>query len=608
MLPSKEEMLNHFPHPTVRGVQDGAFQVLAHSKGALLEVPTGEGKTAIGMTVLRAEAAVGHGPNYYVSPTKTQVEQVNRLHPSDTSLVFGRSEYPCLFYTEQGQEGVTAQDSPCYMLPCKHRVDQITGKTAEEGARPCPYFQAKYEAMRDSGEGKVIVCTTAFFLMNRLLVSGWKDQEPANVVIDEAHRLADTARGIYEYTITDYSLRRMAAVLAKYDLEQAKILLRFKVKFMAMAKKRNSKKPSLMEQEELVMLLQIILELDASKIERITREAIADGKLDPQEDRKELKLLEDLIRGIPRFINSLKYSLEDDERHALNYVVAFYYKVEDLANPKRGARYYLTFKAYYVAPLIRRALGGNLVCMSATIGNNEIFSHETGIKLPFHKFGSTFSWENTRIFMPTDTPSLAMREVKKRRDNPKTAMRMVIRAAKGLADAGHRSLIVAISDEERVKLLELAERAELEALSYGNGVLARDVAVRFRDGEGMALIGTAAHYAEGIDLPRQIAPVIFFLRPGYARPDDPQTQFEQRRFSDGHCWALWNWRVMIQALQVRGRNVRSVEDVGVTYFISQQFRRFVFASLPLWLERSYVGNMTMEEAVKETCEILKQRA
>lgn len=607
MLPSKEEMLKHFPHPTVRSVQDGCFEVLANSNGATLEVPTGEGKTAIGMTVLETEAALGHGPNYYVTPTKTLVEQVNRMYPGKTSVVLGRAEYPCLYYTEQGQEGVNAQESPCYMLPCPHRVDQLTGKTVEEGVTPCPYFQAKYEAMRDAPEGKIIVCTTAFFLTNRLLVSGWKDEEPANVVLDETHKLAHNARGVYEYTITDYTLTKTARVLAGYDMAQAKTLLRFKVKFLAMAQKRNSKKPSLMDQDELAALLQVMLQLDAGRIERVTRQAIEDGKLDPKEDRRELKLLEDLIRNIPRFINSLRYSLEEDERHALNYVVAFYYKTDDpeFAGSRKKARYYLTFKAYYVVPLIRRALGGNVVGLSATIGNADVFRNETGIKLPFHKFPSSFSSEQARIYMPKDTPNLSQR--KARRDDPKKAMRAVIDAAKKFADAGHRSLIVCVSDEERVKLLEIAGRQGLAALSYGNGVRARDVAIRFKDGEGQALIGTAAHYSEGIDLPKQIAPVIFFLRPGYARPDDPQTQFEQRRFSEGHCWALWNWRVMIEALQVRGRNIRSIEDVGVTFFVSQQFRRFLFGSLPAWLQASYKGDKTMAEGVEEALEVLKPK-
>ena len=107
-----------------------------------------------------------------------------------------------------------------------------------------------------------------------------------------------------------------------------------------------------------------------------------------------------------------------------------------------------------------------------------------------------------------------------------------------------------------------------------------------------------ANFGEGVDLPRQIAPVIFVLRPGYPPPDAPRTQFEERRYGNNR-WAIWNWRVMLSVLQVRGRNIRSEDDLGATIFISQQFRRSVFASLPVALQTSYKGQLTLDQCVKE---------
>jgi Rad3-related DNA helicase len=101
-----------------------------------------------------------------------------------------------------------------------------------------------------------------------------------------------------------------------------------------------------------------------------------------------------------------------------------------------------------------------------------------------------------------------------------------------------------------------------------------------------------------------MAPVIFFLRPGYPSPKDPEVQFEERRFG-GAVWRVRNWRVMIEALQVRGRNIRSATDRGSTIFISQHFRKFLYASLPEWLKDAYRGDVTFEEAKQETLELLK---
>src|SRR5581483_3769468 len=97
--------------------------------------------------------------------------------------------------------------------------------------------------------------------------------------------------------------------------------------------------------------------------------------------------------------------------------------------------------------------------------------------------------------------------------------------------------------------------------------------------------------------------IIFYLRPAYASPDDPQTQFEDHRF--GHRrWQLWNWRVMTELLQVRGRNVRSEKDLGVTFLISQQFRRFAWGSLPEWLRPAYMGEASFEDCVKDAFKLL----
>ena len=129
-------------------------------------------------------------------------------------------------------------------------------------------------------------------------------------------------------------------------------------------------------------------------------------------------------------------------------------------------------------------------------------------------------------------------------------------------------------------------------------------AKRFGAGEGDCLVGTTANYGEGVDLPKQIAPVIFCLRPGYPNPFDPQTGFEERRFGKRR-WQLWNWRVMIELLQVRGRNIRSETDLGVTFLISQQFRRFAFGSLPEWLKLAYRGEWTFEECIADAEKLLE---
>jgi Rad3-related DNA helicase len=177
-------------------------------------------------------------------------------------------------------------------------------------------------------------------------------------------------------------------------------------------------------------------------------------------------------------------------------------------------------------------------------------------------------------------------------------LRRIAKAAKRFALQGHRSLVIVASSEERDKFMMLSKEEGLISITYGNGLRPREAANRFRLGEGECLVGTAANYGEGLDLPRQTAPVIFYYRPSYPRPDDPATVFEERRFG-GARWKLWNWRVMVNLLQARGRNIRSETDLGVTFLISQQFRRFAFPALPKWLQPAYRGEWTFEQCMED---------
>lgn len=184
-----DALLTEFSLKRPRQSQIIAFEEIVKARsGVLIESPTGSGKTLIGMTTLEALRTQGIGPLFYVTPTKTLVQQLAEEFANDVIVVLGRSEYPCLYYADQGYE-VNAMDSPCHLLKCAHRVSQETGET-EDNAEPCPYLQAKYFAKNSKDIKKIVVCTTAFFLINRLLAPTWRDIKPGCVVIDEVHRLA----------------------------------------------------------------------------------------------------------------------------------------------------------------------------------------------------------------------------------------------------------------------------------------------------------------------------------------------------------------------------------------------------------------------------------
>ena len=607
---STQRLLTAFPFAKPRDVQTKSFKLIEkEEKGLLEEIPTGEGKTVIGMTALLTLSKQKRGPLFYVTPTKPQVNQIAKDFAGSVSVIYGRAEYPCFYYGATYDKdghvvGVTAEESPCYMVDCKHRVNQETGETEEPGVEPCPYYYAKYRAKTEAERGKIIVCTTAFFLVNRRLVDSWRKMEPDLVVVDEVHNLAKVARSIFEYTLTEYHLFRVADFLEPLAPKEASIIREFAGKVKQISYNTQAYQPTLLKDEHLENLISILEKSDVDNMEKIIRQAVKKGQIDPITQKGELKTLENMVLRIPKLIHSLRYSLEEKGRNPLNYVIAFYYKVDDprFSESQRKARFFLTIKSYFVVPLITRTLGERIIAYSATIGDPDVLKFETGIDLPFYSFNSTFDVSKTRVFMPTDTPNLALK--KRRRNDLGKSLKMIATAAKTFSQKGLRSLVLVVSEMERQKFLKIAEEIGLETITYGNGIKRGEAVERFKAGEGQVLVGTAAAYGEGIDLPENIAPVIFFLRPGYASPKDPEAQFEERRFSEGHVWALRNWRVMIEALQVRGRNIRGLKDVGVCFFISQGFRRIVFGSLPDWLKPAYRGETNMDKAVKETLDLL----
>ncbi|OGG64891.1 hypothetical protein A3C94_00090 [Candidatus Kaiserbacteria bacterium RIFCSPHIGHO2_02_FULL_55_17] len=573
------------------GTQKTASNFIKESVASIfaLECPTGTGKTAIGYSYLKAMLASGVKQPFYLVPNKTLAEQVKSLHP-DVHAVYGRNEHPCLFYPG---ENLKADEIPCSLLQeCPHRVNQETGETKEPGAERCPYLQQKYEAKQSGG---ITVATHAFYLYSVFFA---KEFEPGAVVVDEAHGIAKAIRSVLEFHITDWNLARMVELLGSILSSQAEVLDHFRKRMIAIIKAKEASKKTILEAEEIRELLDLTNAIDTRAVDAEIRAAIEVGLIDRKKDRLALKQLEILGRDLRMYMRSFEFALPTEVRHPLNFTFAFWR--QELEEGKR-VQYELVVKSYYVAPLVKKMLPKNVLAYSATIGNADIFSHETGIKGDFLSLPSTFSSLNTRIFMPTDTPNLSVKE-RNRRDKTKS-LRMIAKACKTFSRKSIRSLVVVASNEERKKFLELVAEEGVKALSYGEGVTPRACARQFREGEGDVLVGTDSNYGEGVDLPKGIAPVIFYYRPSYPRPDDPATVFEERRFGNQR-WHVWNWRVIIGLLQVRGRNIRSVEDVGVTFLISQQFRRFAFGSLPEWLKPAYVGGKTFEECVKETVKML----
>jgi|SRR5579872_104615 len=570
-----------------------AFEQIQENNGNItIQMPTGSGKTCVGYTFLKALYEKGKRRLVYIVPNKTLVNQIKKLHP-DVNVAYGRNEHPCLYYPDKP----AADTIPCSLLvDCPHRVDQKTGKTKEPGAVPCPYLQQKYEARNPE---KFLVCTFSFYLYTGPAFSE-EFPQPEGLVIDEVHKLAQIVRSTLSYDITDHHLENCSALLYEVGAKQeAEIIDFFRIEVVKIAKKRELNKPTILQDYEIEKLLDTLHLLNRSVLKSKVKEAIKSRQLDGIEKREILKKLEVIVRDLNRYLKSLEYSLPRGKYQPSTFAYAYYNREmgeNDLVQTR------LVIKAYAVAPIIRRLLSKRTLSMSATIGDPDVFGFDTGIKAPFYSIESEFPAKNTRIFLPCDMPNLSAKYRPK--GEPNKTLRRIVETCKKLNRRGIRCMIVVVSEKERRKTMQLCESEKVDGVSYGNGVTAKAAAESFKNGQGSTLVGTTSNYGEGIDLPGKQAQMIFFLRPGYASPDDPLTQFEERRFGGGQAWAVRNWRAMQEALQVRGRNVRSPRDKGITIFVSEQFKRFLFHALPDWLKVAYVDDIDFDTAIKQSIKLL----
>lgn len=594
-------------HNGPRKGQQRIMEFVAENGSSTIEAGTGTGKTGSQYGVLCGAEQCMPGPFFWIVPNKTILRQ-HQQQFSGVTVALGRNEHPCLYYagnqktfTSEELEGLCspgskcprADEVPCSMLKnCPHRVNQTTGETVGEGFTPCPYLQQKYEA----SQGGIVLCTMAFYLFTRLFS---KEEVTGALVIDEAHRMADVVRRCLSYEITDYQIEQSIALLERIEASEAAILLEFLEKMREVITPRTAPEGELIGADDIGAFIKILNKIDNDRLLKKIEIAVDNGHIDPVDDRKILLRLEMLVRNLRRYVHSLEYSLEQDGHRELNYTCAF--RRREMGESDR-VECKLVIKCYYVAPLIRKILPSFTVAYSATIGDEDTFAFETGIRFPVLSLPTPFPVANTRLYLPDDTPNLAV--AARGRNDVGRVLRRIAKACVSLGEKGHRSLVVVISNVERQRFLEIAREVGLNVVSYGNGVTAREAAINFRDGEGTTLIGTSANYAEGVDLPKQSAPVIFFLRPGYPSPSDPGTKFEEQRFGRQR-WALWNWRVMQQVMQVRGRNVRGHRDMGVTILISQQFRRFAFASLPQELQGAYKTGLSFDACIRDAEKLLQ---
>jgi len=372
----------YFPFPNIRKEQAKAIEFVIDSyesgkKFVILELGTGVGKSAIGITVSRYMET--HGSHirdqkgdlmtgsYVITTQKILQEQYLRDFgggPNKTCLISSiksSSNYQCSFYADQS----CAESRRILSKLAKH----LNGSEFQKQCKTqCPYGLEKQEFI----DSPISVTNFSYFLAETMYAG--KLEPRGLLVVDEAHNTESELGKFIEVTFSEKFAR---------DILKCKM-------------------PKNYDQESIYEWVKKVYAKSANKYMKDLEKSLAKLSGDIEGYgifSKQYEMLDKHLCKIDRFLEVYKKD---------NWILNVAYPCPD--NKKASKKF--EFKPIDVSPYSHDVFfknGGRVLLMSATIVNNDIFCESLGIKeedMSFLNIPSPFAIENRPIhFIPVGSMS-----------------------------------------------------------------------------------------------------------------------------------------------------------------------------------------------------------
>lgn len=378
----QHDYARYFPFPKIRKEQADAieFAINSYESGkrfVVLELGTGVGKSAIGITISRYMEAHGtpirdqNGDlmtgSYVITTQKILQEQYLRDFgggPNKTCLVRSiksSSNYQCSFYPDQS----CAESRRILSKLAKH----LNGTEFQKQCKTqCPYGLEKQEFIDSS----ISVTNFSYFLAETMYAG--KLEPRALLVVDEAHNTESELGKFIEVTFSEKFARDVLKCKMPRSLDQESVYDWIKKTYVRSASK-------------------YMKDLEKS-LAKLSGDIEGYGTFS-----KQYEMLDKHVCKINRFLEVYKPD---------NWVMNVSYPPLD--NKKAGKKF--EFKPIDVSPYSHDVFfkhGGRVLLMSATIVNKDIFCESLGIKpdeVSYLNISSPFPIENRPIhFLPVGSMS-----------------------------------------------------------------------------------------------------------------------------------------------------------------------------------------------------------
>lgn len=406
------------------------------------------------------------------------------------------------------------------------------------------------------------------------------------IVMDEAHRAADTARSFFGFSISEWSFKRAVALLRKLDKDTAidveiagKALMdRLRIHANSSAYKARLRKPNEFSA--------------AAALTALGAAADVYSMLARAESDAELKA--DLRAGANR-CKALKEKLSEAEQ-LLDPESVYYIEADNI-----GVK--LCSKLVDVSSRLRNGLWSKVksaVVVSATMRVGGRFDHAINeLGLPKEKL------DTECVNSPFDFSSQAMLVVPNGMPEPtdqRFAAAVGAELSKIVAFARGRTMALFTSRRVLDEARKALNGCGYKVLVQGDAPRAKLIA-EFRHDVSSVLLGLASFW-EGIDVPGEALACLVIDRLPFPRPDDPVLDFVTEKIGRRSFAEFSIPRAVMTFCQGFGRLIRSVDDTGVVVVLD---RRLIDKPYGITFLRSLPLGTRISEHIEDAETLLQAR-
>lgn len=183
----------------------------------LLNAPVGAGKSLIGYCIAKHLQEYGDKSYIYTRTTFLQDQYLRDF--SDIKTAMGRNNFPCLMSQEEIGELITCDYGVCKQrngFKCPIGADAVGGITLrqfdeEEYSQSCPYWEQKYEAVKNP----ISILNYPYMIADNLYINHFDRRKLG--IFDEGHSLESTLMNALEVELTDYQISHDLGMTLKVE-------------------------------------------------------------------------------------------------------------------------------------------------------------------------------------------------------------------------------------------------------------------------------------------------------------------------------------------------------------------------------------------------------